>query len=267
MVKAARDAPATFVGWFADEPANLDLGKKDIYGNGVVGPGYQGEIANVTTRKEFEADPDELALLHLTAPAGKFPPDPAPGTWERTTIKAGPGREFVIAQTEGTLLKPAVRVGDKSYPLGATREDALLIVAVAAKAKVLLEVGDPGHRQALNMRTGRRYDQEPGRYETIVEEWNTTNHAEDRIGNYSWVRVGGRNYVIFVSSYVVKRLPWMEGRGYAPKGNAWLGVDTFVLAGPEQGKPADVRGRRETHGQRQEEEPSASCRRTAPPRP
>ena len=89
------------------------------------------------------------------------------------------------------------------------------------------------------MRTGRRYDQEPGRYETIVEEWNTTNHAEDRIGNYSWVRVGGRNYVIFVSSYVVKRLPWMEGRGYAPRGKAWLSVDTYVLAAPEQGKGYD----------------------------
>jgi hypothetical protein len=186
----------------------------------VVGPGYDAGITNVATRKQFVVDPAGLTSLHLTADAGRFPPDPAPGTWERTTLKPGAGREFLIVKTHGTLSKPAVRVGDKPYPLGATGEDALLVVAVAPKTKVLLEVGDHGHRQALDMRTGRRYDKEPGRYETIVEEWNTTNRAADRIGNYSWVRAGGRSYVIFVAGYVVKRLPWMEGLPRARRGSA-----------------------------------------------
>lgn len=239
MVEVGRDAPATFAGWFSKDPSTLDLGKQNVFGNGVLGPGYEAGITTVATRKEFVADDDELELLHLTTDAGKFPPDPAPGTWERTTLRAGSGREFLIAKTDGTLSKPAVRIGDKSYPLGETEEDATLIVAVAPKSRVLLEVGDDGHRQALNMRTGRRHDTEPDRYETIVEEWNTTNRAAQRISNYSWVRAGGKAYMIFVDSYVVKRLPWMEGRGYAPKGKAWLSAEVYVKAAPQQGKGYD----------------------------
>jgi hypothetical protein len=235
MVEAAHDAPATFVGWFGTGPSTLDLGKQAVFGNSVVGPRYEAEITNVATRKEFAADPGELSSLHLTADAGKFPPDPAPGTWERATVRAGSGREFVIAKTDGRLSRPAVRIGDKSYPLGETEEDALLVVAVRPKVKLLLEVGDDGHRQALDLRTGRRYDKEPGRYETIVEQWNTTNRASARIGNYSWVRAGGKNYAIAVDSYVVKRLPWMQGRGYAPRGKAWLSASVAVPAVPSPG--------------------------------
>ncbi|MEU4428420.1 hypothetical protein AB0F81_48040 [Actinoplanes sp. NPDC024001] len=236
LVAATHDVPAAFAGWFAEDPSTLDLGKPEIFGNEVVGPGYQATIANVATRPEIAVD--DVASLHLTAQAGTFPPAPAPGTRERVTLRAGSGREFVIAKTDGTLAKASVRVGTTSYPLGETAEDALLVVAAAPKTTVLLEVGDDGHRQALNMRTGLRHA-EPGRYDTIVEQWNTTNRAAERIGNYAWVRAGGRIYAVVVQSYIVKRLPWIEGRGYAPKGKAWLSAEVHVQAGPVPGKGYD----------------------------
>lgn len=239
MVEVARDAPATFVGWFTKDPETLDLGDQTVFSNEMIGPGYEAEIITVSKRTHFVADSDEFVNLIPAAGAGKFPPDPAPGTWERTTLKAGAGRDLLLAKTEGTLVKPAIRIGDKSYPLGEPGGGALLVVAAAPKAKVLLEVGDDGHRQALDMRTGRRYGAEPGRYDVIVDDWITSNRAPQRIGNYSWVRAGGRNYAIVVTSYMVKRLPWMEGRGYAPKGKAWLSVSVGVSAVPEQGKGHD----------------------------
>ncbi|GAA4951191.1 hypothetical protein [Actinoplanes utahensis] len=239
MVEVSHDAPGTFVGWFADDPDTLDLGDQTVFSNEMIGAGYRAAITTVAARKEFVADPDEFATLHLTADAGRFPPEPAPGTWERIHLKPGAGREFLLAKTDGKLVRPAIRIGAKSYPLGDPGDGALLVVAAAPKTKVLLEVGDNGHRQAQDMRTGRRYGAEPGRYDVIVDNWITSNHAPERIGNYSWVRAGGRNYAIFVSSYIVKRLPWMEGRGYAPKGKAWLSVSVDVSAAPEQGKGHD----------------------------
>ncbi|GAA1616057.1 hypothetical protein GCM10009828_050390 [Actinoplanes couchii] len=91
-------------------------------------------------RTEFLADSTELTpSLHLVPEAGQFPPVPAPGTWERMLLKSGAGREFVVVNTSGKLVKPVLRVGDKSYPPGGVSESAVLIAAVAPKVPMVLE--------------------------------------------------------------------------------------------------------------------------------
>ena len=205
----------------------------------LVGPRYALALdAVAVTRTLTVEDPDLLGDLLRAGPTTPTPTIPVTGG---VPVHAAAGHEFVVTHLSTTTPKAAdgstgsllghslsVRIGRGApLPVAAADGGATVLISVPVGAAPFLLVDDQdGHRQSINLRTGR-----PG--PDAVALFHPIRQQEFSDGPSALLRGADCISVLSLGPMTLALRPWLPlPRGWATRGHAWLVLTLAALATP-----------------------------------
>jgi hypothetical protein len=225
-----------------------------------------GVVAAAPERRAFDAATAGLTGPHFSfavpavaAVTGTLPEPVATGLRLRPGTAVPEGRQLLLVEIarpaaapapspgSGTEVTVAVADGARSYAVrgGATGLTAgTLAIVLPARAAPVLRVTDAGRTQSLDLTTGRRgKDAVAGYYPVRRGEWETDSSATVGLRLYgapvAALGPDDRLAALGLEDTPASLLPYVEGRGWAKPGRAWLVVEAEVAYGRRSSSPTD----------------------------